>query len=189
MDAQSVQRAISQDPLKPGIEHQVGVLRDVKRVLKDYDTQRYNEATGEVFYKPTDSLFDYLTDLLLANHLFGDDIRLEGFYEHAESLHVVISQPFIEGRHLDGAALVQQLTEQGLAPMARHGRFVIDAGPAGEVLVTDLHEDNAVLGTKSRLSHPIDVHFAFPGRAARLSALRALGLFDPADEGDGGAVT
>jgi hypothetical protein len=176
MDARSIQDIIARDPLKPGIEHQVGVLRDVTRVIKDYDTRRYNEATGEVFYKPTDSLFDYLTDLLLANHLFGDDIRLEGFCLSDESLHVIISQPFIEGRHVDGITLVQQMTQQGLVPAHKHGRFIIDAGPAGPLTVTDLHEDNAVLGTQSQLLHPIDVHFIFPGREARLSALKSLDL-------------
>ena len=65
-----------------------------------YDTRQFNEE-GYPLNKPTDCLFDYLTDHLLANHLFGDDIRLRGLFEDDGAVHVLITQPFIHGHHMD----------------------------------------------------------------------------------------
>jgi hypothetical protein len=166
------------DFLGQGMEHTVVVLRGEGLVLKDYDTQLFNEVTGEVFYKPAELVFDYLTDHLLANHFFGDDIQLKGLYEDQGSLHVVISQPFVHGRHPSWQELVERLESQGLeheSPGTPKARFWIDAGDAGRVLVTDVHEDNVIF-SNSDAAHPIDVHFAFGSRAARCRALDALGL-------------
>jgi hypothetical protein len=64
--------------LSGGVEHRVAVLREDGLVFKEYDTRLFNED-GYPLYKPTECLFDCLTDHLLANHLFGDEIRLWGF--------------------------------------------------------------------------------------------------------------
>lgn len=163
-----------------GLEHTVAVLRDEGRVIKDYDTRLFNEETGEVFYKPAELVFDYLTDHLLANHFFGDDIVLKGFYEEQGSLHVVITQPFIEGNHPAWPELVELLERQGLeheSPGTARARFWVDGGPAGRVLVTDVHEDNVIVG-RTKMAYPIDVHFAFGGRTARMNALRTLRLLE-----------
>jgi len=180
LDAGAVQSLFANpdDFLGRGMEHTVAVLRGEGLVVKDYDTQLYNEVTGEVFYKPAELVFDYLTDHLLANHFFGDDIQLKGLYEDQGSLHVVISQPFVHGRHPSWQELVERLESQGLeheSPGTPKARFWIDAGNAGRVLVTDVHEDNVII-SRSGVAHPIDVHFKFGSRAARLAALEALGL-------------
>ena len=136
--------------------------------------------TFETFFKPAPLLFDYLTDHLLANHFFGDEIRLEGFFEEQANLQVVISQPFISGRHPVWQQLVEVLEAQGMIhekPGSNKASFWIDGGPAGQVLVTDVHEDNMIISS-SVVAHPIDVHFTFPSRAARLEALKLLGLWD-----------
>ena len=62
-----------------GMEHRVVAPHGSACVLKDYDPRLIDLETFEVFYKPAEQLFDYLTDHLLANHFFGDDIRLYGF--------------------------------------------------------------------------------------------------------------
>jgi len=62
-------------------------------------------------------------------------------------------------------------------PGSNKASFWIDGGPAGQVLVTDVHEDNVIISS-SGVAHPIDVHFTFPSRAARLEALKLLGLWD-----------
>ena len=125
-------------------------------------------------------MFDYLTDLILCNHLFGDDLRLEGFYEEKGLLHVIISQPFLDGIHPDWSTLVAKLEDQGLLQQeagSTKGRFWVDAGPAGRLLVTDAHEDNVIINPKTKRAELIDVHFSFGSREARIRALRALDLF------------
>ena len=69
---------------------------------------------------------------------------------------------------------------QGLVhetPGSSSARFWIDAGPAGSLLVTDVHEDNVIVGRSTGLLHPIDIHFALSSRKERLKVLEALGLF------------
>jgi len=43
-------------------------------------------------------------------------------------------------------------------------------------MVTDVHEDN-VITASSNTAYPIDVYFSFPGREARIAALKALGIW------------
>lgn len=164
-----------------GLEHEVRLMFGRDRVMKDYDPRTIDLDTGETFFKPTDSVFDYLTDLMLANHFFGDDLRLEGFYETATGcLHVVISQPFVEGRHPSWDELVKKMEAQGLVHEgqgAGTSRFWLDGGPAGLIRVTDVHEDNVILNEETNWAHVIDVHFSFPGREARVKAMEALGLW------------
>jgi hypothetical protein len=179
LDRSIVRQMLTQEPLKRGIEHEVGVLRNEKRVLKDYDPRLLDEETLEIFYKPTDSLFDYLTDMMLCNHLFGDDLKLQGLYEENGLFHVVISQPFVDGTHPDWPTLVEKLEAQGLLQQqagSTKGRFWVDAGPAGRLLVTDAHEDNVIINPKTTRAELIDVHFSFSSREARIQALKALGL-------------
>ncbi len=166
------------DRLARGLEHEVAVIREEGLVIKDYDTRQFNDE-GYPLNKPTDCLFDYLTDHLLANHLFGDDIRLRGLYEDDGCLHLVITQPFIHGHHMDWEELVSRLENQGLEhaePGSAKARFWIDGGPAGKILLTDVHEDNVIVAS-SGIAYPIDVHFSFRSRQARLAALEALGIW------------
>lgn len=179
LNGSQVRQLLTREPLKRGIEHEVGVLRGEKLVIKDYDPRLIDADTLDIFYKPTDSLFDYLTDLLLCNHLFGDDLRLEGFYEENNQLHVIISQPFVDGTHPDWPTLVEKLEEQGLLQQeagSTKGRFWVDAGPAGRLLVTDVHEDNVIINARTNRAELIDVHFSLGSREARIHALNALGL-------------
>lgn len=162
-----------------GLEHRVVAPIGSNCVIKDYDPRLIDLETFEIFYKPAEHLFDYLTDHLLANHFFGDRIRLYGLYLEHSHLHVLLSQPFIAGRHPGWEEMVELLEAQGLEQEnqgSQQSRFWIDGGDAGTLLVTDVHEDNVVV-TSSRQAHPIDVHFSFPGRAARLKALQKLGLW------------
>lgn len=162
------------------MEHLVVAIEGTNSVLKDYDPRVIDEETFETFYKPAELLFEYLTDHLLANHFFGDDLRLEGFYEEHGILHVLLTQPFIQGRHPSWDEMVELLEAQGLVQEnqgSNKSRFWVDGGPAGRILVTDVHEDNVIV-TATKKAHPIDVHFSFPSRPARLEALRSLGLWE-----------
>jgi hypothetical protein len=59
-----------------GLEHRVVAPSGTSWVLKDYDPRLIDLETFEIFYKPAEHLFDSLRGHLLANHFFGDDIRL-----------------------------------------------------------------------------------------------------------------
>lgn len=178
LEPPSVADLIQRNFLGKGIEHLVGLVPGRSVVIKDYDTTLFDEETGTVFYKPAEHLFDYLTDHLLANHFFGDDIYLVGGFVDRGFTHLVVTQPFIEGVHPSWDELVSRLQLQGMehdSPGTSKARFWIDAGTAGRLLVTDVHEDN-VLISHSGVAHPIDVHFSFPSRAARIAALDKLGI-------------
>lgn len=170
VDAEKVRPFMRENAMKGGSEHRVALWRG-RRVLKDLDVQS----------KATESLFDYLTDHLLANHFFGDDVRLEGFYEYDGRLHVVISQPFVEGQHPVWRELVEGLEGQGLvheSPQSRLPTFLMDGGPAGQMTVIDLHVNNVIVAKQGGVLHPIDAHFYFDDQAARVEALEKLGLLD-----------
>ena len=178
LELSTIQGFIEQDFIGSGIEHRVAAHREKNRVIKIYDPREIDEQTGETFYKPAALLFDYLTDHLLSNHLFGDDLCLEGFYEDQGNLHLVISQPFVRGKHPSWSQLVDLMQAQGLeheSPGTTKAKFWVDAGDAGRVLVTDVHEDNVIVMASGR-GHPIDVHFSFPSRQARIEALTTLGI-------------
>lgn len=40
-------------------------------MLKAYNTRLIDEETGDMAFKPTDSLFDYITDHMLVNYILG----------------------------------------------------------------------------------------------------------------------
>ncbi|MEN3942990.1 hypothetical protein WJU23_16955 [Prosthecobacter sp. SYSU 5D2] len=176
LDAKGVTGLIEKNFLDSGMEHRVGVLIDRGLVLKSYDPRDFNPHTGDIFYKPTDSLFDYLTDHLLSNFVFGDDVHLEGFYEEEETWFIVISQPFIDGRHIQKDALVKVLEDKGLRDSGSN-QFKVDGGEAGDLTVTDIHEGNVLFDT-DEAAYVIDAHFKFESREARLMALMALGLWE-----------
>jgi hypothetical protein len=170
--------ANKENRLSSGVEHEVAVLPEEGLVIKDYDPRLFNDADYPRPL-PTECLFDYLTDHLLANHFFGDDIRLKGFYEVDGHIHILITQPFIQGRHPSWEELVDDLERQGLEqvqPGSNKARFRVDGGPAGLIVVTDVHEDNVIIASLNK-AYPIDVHFSFPNREARLAALKALGIW------------
>lgn len=156
--------------MRSGCEHKVARREAANRVIKDLDTQAI----------ATESLFDYLTDHLLANYFFNDAVRLEGFYQHRGRLHIVISQPYVDGIHPEWDDLISGLKAQGLNhenPTSKTPSFVIGDTPAGAIYINDLHENNVILGSFSGLLHPIDAHFYFDTQAERIAALQEPGIW------------
>lgn len=154
--------------MQGGKEHQVALLITEDRVIKDADVQAL----------ATESLYDYLTDLLLSNHFFEDDLQMLGCYERDGRVRLVTSQPYVAGDHPDWAELKAGLVRQGLRdpyPNSQGGSFIIDDETVGEVNVYDLHVNNVIRDATGRLN-PIDAHFYFDDRAARMAVLKALGL-------------
>lgn len=91
LESQVVHDHLAANAMRGGKEHQVSFLPDVNRVLKVADARKL----------ATESLYDYITDLVLSNHYFDDDIRLEGCLRDGGRLYVVITQPYISGIHPD----------------------------------------------------------------------------------------
>jgi hypothetical protein len=168
MEAAAVKAVFAARPMRGGKEHRVAFLPDEERVIKDAD----------VHALATESLYDYLTDLLLSNHYFDDDLQILGFYEDGGRLHLVISQPYVDGTHPDWEELKAGIVAQALrdpTPRSQGGNFIIDDDVLGEVDVFDLHVNNVIRDATGWL-HPIDAHFYFDDRAARVAALKKLGL-------------
>jgi hypothetical protein len=168
MEPTAVNALLAARPMRGGKEHRVAFLLDEERVIKDAD----------VHALATESLYDYLTDLLLSNHYFDDDLQMLGFYEDGGRLHLVISQPYVDGTHPDWEQLKAGLVAQALRdphPRSQGGNFIIDDDQLGEVNVFDLHVNNVIRDATGWL-HPIDAHFYFDERVARVAALEMLGL-------------
>ncbi len=155
--------------MRGGQEHRVAFLPDEQRVLKVVDTLGL----------ATETLHDYLTDIMLSNHFFGDDIQMVGTYDDERGrLQLVTTQPYVDGTHPEWEELKASLVAQGLVdpePLARAGNFTIHDPLVGEIDVIDLHVNNVIRDASGWL-HPIDAHFYFHDRAARVAVLRALGL-------------
>ncbi len=171
LSVDEVEQVLRDNALKGGKEHRVALLPDRNLVLKVADARKL----------ATESLFDYLSDQLLSNHFFDDEIQLLGGMMEGERLQLVLTQPYIDGIHPEWEAIKAGLTRQNLrdpAPRALGGNFILDHDLLGEVDVFDLHPNNVIQDTTGWL-HPIDAHFYFDNRPARLAALKALGLLSP----------
>ena len=134
MNPAAVKALFDAYPMRGGKEHRVAYLPDEGRVIKDADVQAL----------ATESLYDYLTDLLLSNYYFDDDLQMIGCYEDGERLHFIHSQPYVDGTHPDWAELKAGLVAQGLHdphPRCQGGNFTLDDDLLGEVDVFDLHGD------------------------------------------------
>jgi len=174
LSADEVGRELQTDALKGGKEHRVALLPGQNLVLKVADARKL----------ATESLFDYLSDQLLSNHFFDDEIQLIGGMLEGGRLQIVITQPYIDGIHPEWSELKAGLIRQNLrdpAPRALGGNFILDHDLLGEVDVFDLHPNNVIQDTTGWL-HPIDAHFYFNDRAARIAALKTLGLLSPSLE-------
>ena len=172
LDPTGIRDFMATHAMRSGSEHKVAHFLSQNRVVKDLDVQAV----------ATESLFDYLTDHLLSNYLFQDSIHLEGFYLYDERLHIVVSQPFVEGVHPPWAALKEGLEARGLhheSPNSLIPSFTVGDSLNCHLCINDLHENNVILDTNGEL-HPIDAHFYFNTRAERVEALTNLGLWPTA---------
>ncbi len=103
---------------------------------------------------------EYLARLLLANEIFGDDIRLQGITREAGGLVILTSQPTIVGRACDQSEIIAFFE-------ARHFEWIpgLSAGRHGslsfyrdldQVAVFDAHPAN-LLRDRHEIIIPIDL--------------------------------
>ena len=173
MDAGAVQTFMSEHAMRGGSEHKVAYALKALCVIKDLNTRAIN----------TESLFDYLTDLELSNLFFGDDLRLEGFYEdETERLHIVTSQSWRDGPHPDLPTLKTYFTAHGFeteSATGGTGMFFLRDEKAGRIDLFDIKPDNVILEKNTGVVQPIDIHFYFDCHEDRVKALSKLGLRPP----------
>ncbi|MBE2282546.1 MAG: hypothetical protein IAE77_03685 [Prosthecobacter sp.] len=168
MPDEEVRSLLSERPMRGGKEHRVAYLPDHDLVLKVADARKL----------ATESVFDYLSDLVLSNHYFDDDIRLVGGCEEDGRILIITTQPYINGIHPDWPELRAGLALHHLrdpAPRSLGGNFIFDDEVLGEVDVFDLHPNNVIQDATGWLN-PIDAHFYFHDRQSRLVAMNKLGL-------------
>jgi hypothetical protein len=84
--------------IEPGREHLVSLDLDSNRVVKTVAVNAVKTVGDDGQMAPS-TPYDYLTDHLFSNLLYDDDITLEEFFNVEGALHIVISQPFIDGPH------------------------------------------------------------------------------------------
>nr|WP_246438163.1 hypothetical protein [Prosthecobacter vanneervenii] len=168
LDSADVRARLGAFPMKGGKEHRVAYIPETGRVMKVADAHML----------ATESLFDYLTDLLLSNHFFADDIQLEGVFTEGSRFHTVITQPYINGIHPEWPELKAGLLRHNLRdpyPRSLGGNFTFDDPLVGEVDVFDLHPNNVIQDSTGWLN-PIDAHFYFDNTEARINTLIKLDL-------------
>lgn len=147
-----------------GNEHTVVLAPEEARVFKITHTDRFGKAyprvAGLAVYREATPL-EYLTRLLLCNHAFGDDLRLEQvLLDENRAVRVVTSQPIIVGTHPLEADLHRQLYADGFEPLE-----AVDGVPttkdwfrlAERVLIFDAHNGNYIQTTEG-LIIPIDIY-------------------------------
>lgn len=169
MEPKVVKDLLSANAMRGGAEHKVAANIPIERVLKVLDTRAI----------ATESLFDYLTDIELSNTLLGDDIQIEGFFEDNGKLHVVISQPWVDGSHPSLEVMKAGLEAKGFvseSPTGSTGVFILPGTEAGDITVIDVKPDNVILDNVTGEVIPIDFHFYFDSHRDRKNALEALGL-------------
>ncbi len=157
MDGAKITAWMDSHKIQPGREHRVAFDTAAARVVKTVAVNEVKTVGADGSMIPS-TPYAYLTDHLISNLLWNDDITLEGFY-HAPvtgSLHIVISQPFILGHHPTTEKLRQWQAAQ------THGISMLDVKPA-----------NAIEDAQGQI-HPIDFHYHFPDEARRAAALARL---------------
>lgn len=135
LSVDEVEQVLRDDALKGGKEHRVALLPGRNLVLKVADARKL----------ATESLFDYLSDQLLSNHFFDDEIQLLGGLMDGERFQLVLTQPYIDGIHPEWEALKAGLTRQNLrdpSPRALGGNFILDHDLLGEIDIFDMHPNN-----------------------------------------------
>ncbi|MCB1093431.1 MAG: hypothetical protein KDL87_17970 [Verrucomicrobiae bacterium] len=129
-------------------EHDVFLSPEGEKVIKLTIPPKFG-ARGQVI--------DYVKNVLWANHLFGDDIRLVGIVATNAGPAIVTSQPFIEGGAPTQEEVAEWFLDQGYLPDGyfkwRH--------PESGAIIADAHPGNLVRTEWGLI--PIDLQILNPG--------------------------
>ncbi len=168
MDGEKVAAWMEANKIEPGREHRVALAKDghSPRAVKTVGVNQLKTVGPDGQMAPS-TPYAYLTDHLISNLLYNDDITLEGFFHDPDSgaLHIVISQPWIPGKHPTKEALRAWMDKQ------EHDIKMVDVKPA-----------NAIETANGEI-YPIDFHYQFENDLDRQKAIEDLEAAQDADEG------
>jgi hypothetical protein len=157
--------------LKGGSEHKLGGDPVSLRVVKTVSVRQIGSET----------LYGHLTDYLLGNHFWADDVTLEGFYEGSavasrkgDNLHIVISQPWRVGNYPTKENLKKWGVQRGWNYQGgpeTNPHFIDPA--AGKMSLWDVRPDNAIEDNEGVIN-PVDFHFYFADDVERQRSVSAI---------------
>ncbi len=127
-----------------GNEHRVFLLRDKTRVLKLTNPPNFGAQGG---------LLNYLNNIVLSNFLWSDDIQLEAVRRTEAGPELIISQPFIRGRHATEEEIAAFFTARGFTYRGYHSY----QRPSG-LRIADARPANIILDALTKRFMPIDLH-------------------------------
>ena len=111
-----------------------------------FDEER-EEAAAKAFLRDATPL-EYLDRLLLQNEVFGDDLRLLGIIDKARGMHVVTSQPDIDGGLVTPEEIIAFMAASGFtridAVRLGHEDALAFYRPADGLAVFDCHIGNFI---------------------------------------------
>ncbi len=116
--------------LTRGGESQVYLAADNRHVVKLNDGVYYATWT------------EYLNSLIIHNLLFPSTAySLIGFLHQHDSLHIVLQQPFIEGKQVELEDIRELLTYNGFINIKRQDYYYQEFG----LLLEDMHDENVIV--------------------------------------------
>jgi hypothetical protein len=127
-----------------GNEHHVWFDVSIQRVWK---LAKHSRSFGV-----SDSLYEYVQRWEAQNFFWNDDVRIEGFLPDGR---VLISQPFVKGKHVCRAQLHRRLEDLGWKMYRGAGNVWVSSDD--RVVMKDAHEGNFVLDEEGFL-RAIDVN-------------------------------
>ena len=127
-----------------GNEHRVFLRRDQTRVLKLTNPPNFGAQGG---------LLNYLNNLVLNNLLWGDDIRLEAVRRTTAGPQLIISQPFVTGRHATEEEITAFFNAHGFTFCGYHSYQRPDG-----LRIADARFANILLDSLTQKLMPIDLH-------------------------------
>lgn len=104
------------------------------------------------------TLLAYLDNLVLNNYLHGDDQRVETFLPTTKGVHLVLSQPWIQGSPAAEDEIGEFMISRGFANCGPHFWKSESTG----VLISDARPANVFKETESGMLIPIDVQVRAP---------------------------
>ncbi|MES2709849.1 MAG: hypothetical protein V4726_24850 [Verrucomicrobiota bacterium] len=134
-----------------GNEHQIFQTGDGTRAIK---------LTNPPSFGAWGALLPYLNNLVLNNHLHGDDQRVEAFLpapEGGEGVQLVMTQPWILGDDAGEEEISRFMIERGFELFCPNGWI----STATNVKITDARSPN-IKKSEGGLLIPIDVHIVAP---------------------------
>ena len=128
------------------------------RIFQSEDGSRAIKLTRPPNFGAMGCLADYLDNFVLNNHLWGDDLRLEGIQTTTAGLQLIVSQPWIRGAPATEEEIRSFLAGKGFAPCGTNAFRNSHTG----IRLADARPANIFKDHLTGLLMPVDVHVRAP---------------------------